>query len=205
MRVLVFCSSLGKVRHPMGKLVYNLLSVQDLKRRLKECHLSVQGSREQLIKRHQQFVHIYNSQCDSLNPKSGEATSLRVFYLQCFVLLQAPFSCDLWPPPHFLLSLCILHFNVTWSFQMYAPPHLVRQTEFFLTGIFWKRPRRHWQTPYSQQNLHIHYFDVDICNLSMILIPYFLLSTAEDIARDVEANEKITNQLRGKSKPVYIS
>nr|XP_046239783.1 E3 ubiquitin-protein ligase RAD18 isoform X2 [Scatophagus argus] len=65
-------SSLGKARRPMGKVVYNLLSLQELKRRLKECHLSMQGSRDQLIKRHQEFVHMYNAQCDSLNPKSGE-------------------------------------------------------------------------------------------------------------------------------------
>ncbi|XP_034725973.1 E3 ubiquitin-protein ligase RAD18 isoform X3 [Etheostoma cragini] len=65
-------SSLGNTRRPMTKLVYNLLSVQELKRRLKECHLSIQGSREQLIKRHQEFVHMYNAQCDSLNPKSAE-------------------------------------------------------------------------------------------------------------------------------------
>lgn len=56
----------------MGKLVYNLLSMQELKRRLKECHLSVQGSRDQMIKRHRDFVQIYNAQCDSLNPKSAE-------------------------------------------------------------------------------------------------------------------------------------
>ncbi|XP_036957864.1 E3 ubiquitin-protein ligase RAD18 isoform X2 [Acanthopagrus latus] len=60
------------VRRPMGKLVYNLLSMQELKRRLKECHLSVQGSRDQMIKRHRDFVQIYNAQCDSLNPKSAE-------------------------------------------------------------------------------------------------------------------------------------
>ncbi|GAA6215798.1 E3 ubiquitin-protein ligase RAD18 isoform X3 [Lates japonicus] len=65
-------SSLGKARRPMAKLVYNLLSMQELKRRLKECHLSMQGSRDQLIKRHQEFIHIYNAQCDSLNPKSAE-------------------------------------------------------------------------------------------------------------------------------------
>ncbi|KAM7402067.1 hypothetical protein PAMP_017337 [Pampus punctatissimus] len=65
-------SSLSKVRRPMGKLVYNLLSMQELKRRLKECHLSVHGSRDHMIKRHQEFVHIYNAQCDSINPKSAE-------------------------------------------------------------------------------------------------------------------------------------
>ncbi|KAM3620949.1 uncharacterized protein V6R79_003971 [Siganus canaliculatus] len=65
-------SSLGKARQPMAKLVYNLLSLQELRRRLKECHLSVHGSRDQLIKRHQDFVHMYNAQCDALNPKSAE-------------------------------------------------------------------------------------------------------------------------------------
>lgn len=65
------CSSIGKARHPMAKLVYNLLTMQELRRRLKECNLSAQGSRDQLIRRHQEFVHIYNAQCDSLNPKSG--------------------------------------------------------------------------------------------------------------------------------------
>uniref|UniRef100_A0A8C4HP21 RING-type E3 ubiquitin transferase n=1 Tax=Dicentrarchus labrax TaxID=13489 RepID=A0A8C4HP21_DICLA len=65
-------SSFGKGRRPMGRLVYNLLSLQELKRRLKECHLSVRGSRDQLIKRHREFVHIYNAECDSLNPRSAE-------------------------------------------------------------------------------------------------------------------------------------
>lgn len=64
----------------MPKLVYNLLSVQELKRRLKECHLPLQGSRDQLIKRHQDFVYLYNAQCDSLNPKSGERIC-SVFFL----------------------------------------------------------------------------------------------------------------------------
>ncbi|XP_053172049.1 E3 ubiquitin-protein ligase RAD18 [Scomber japonicus] len=71
-------SSLGKARRPMGKVVYNLLSMQELKRRLKECHLSVQGSRDQLIKRHQDFVHIYNAQCDSINPKAAEDVAKEV-------------------------------------------------------------------------------------------------------------------------------
>uniref|UniRef100_A0AAZ1WXV2 RING-type E3 ubiquitin transferase n=1 Tax=Oreochromis aureus TaxID=47969 RepID=A0AAZ1WXV2_OREAU len=65
-------------RRPMPKLVYNLLSVQELKRRLKECHLSLQGSRDQLIKRHQDFVYLYNAQCDSLNPRSAEEIAKEV-------------------------------------------------------------------------------------------------------------------------------
>ncbi|CAM9352078.1 unnamed protein product [Bubo scandiacus] len=57
-------------RKPMSKVVYNLLSDRDLKKRLKEHGLSTHGTRQQLIKRHQEFVHMYNAQCDSLNPKS---------------------------------------------------------------------------------------------------------------------------------------
>ncbi|NXU90724.1 RAD18 ligase, partial [Xiphorhynchus elegans] len=57
-------------RKPMPKVVYNLLSDRDLKKKLKEHGLSALGTRQQLIKRHQEFVHMYNAQCDSLNPKS---------------------------------------------------------------------------------------------------------------------------------------
>ncbi|NXP29537.1 RAD18 ligase, partial [Scytalopus superciliaris] len=57
-------------RKPMSKVVYNLLSDRDLKKKLKEHGLSTFGTRQQLIKRHQEFVHMYNAQCDSLNPKS---------------------------------------------------------------------------------------------------------------------------------------
>ncbi|OXB61854.1 hypothetical protein ASZ78_001008 [Callipepla squamata] len=57
-------------RKPMPKVVYNLLSDRDLKKKLKEHGLSLRGSRQQLVKRHQEFVHMYNAQCDSLNPKS---------------------------------------------------------------------------------------------------------------------------------------
>uniref|UniRef100_A0AAY4CLH2 RING-type E3 ubiquitin transferase n=1 Tax=Denticeps clupeoides TaxID=299321 RepID=A0AAY4CLH2_9TELE len=62
--------SSGKRR--MAKLVYNLLSQVELKRRLKECHLPTHGSRDQLIKRHQDFLHMYNAECDSQNPRSAE-------------------------------------------------------------------------------------------------------------------------------------
>ncbi|NWH95043.1 RAD18 ligase, partial [Aegithalos caudatus] len=57
-------------RKLMSKVVYNLLSERDLRKKLKEHGLSTSGTRQQLIKRHQEFVHMYNAQCDSLNPKS---------------------------------------------------------------------------------------------------------------------------------------
>lgn len=53
--------------------MYSLLSDRDLKRKLKQHGLSIQGSKQQLIKRHQEFVHMYNAQCDALHPKSGKA------------------------------------------------------------------------------------------------------------------------------------
>ncbi|XP_018589526.1 E3 ubiquitin-protein ligase RAD18 isoform X2 [Scleropages formosus] len=59
-------------RKPLTKLVYHLLSTQDLKKRLRDFHLSTKGSREELVRRHQEFVHMYNAQCDSLNPMSVE-------------------------------------------------------------------------------------------------------------------------------------
>ncbi|NXX35572.1 RAD18 ligase, partial [Nicator chloris] len=57
-------------RKLMSKVVYNLLSDRDLRRKLKEHGLSTSGTRQQLIRRHQEFVHMYNAQCDSLKPKS---------------------------------------------------------------------------------------------------------------------------------------
>ncbi|XP_026506210.1 E3 ubiquitin-protein ligase RAD18 isoform X2 [Terrapene carolina triunguis] len=62
--------SSGHKRKSLPKVVYNLLSDRDLKKKLKERGLSIQGTRQQLIKRHQEFVHMHNAQCDSLNPKS---------------------------------------------------------------------------------------------------------------------------------------
>uniref|UniRef100_A0AC11DL03 RAD18 E3 ubiquitin protein ligase n=1 Tax=Ovis aries TaxID=9940 RepID=A0AC11DL03_SHEEP len=59
-------------RKPLPKIVYNLLSDRDLKKKLKQLGLSVQGNKQQLIKRHQEFVHMYNAQCDALHPKSGK-------------------------------------------------------------------------------------------------------------------------------------
>ncbi|XP_061114237.1 E3 ubiquitin-protein ligase RAD18-like isoform X1 [Conger conger] len=59
-------------RKPLTKVVYSLLSQQQLKRRLKDFHLSTQGSWDQLVRRHQDFVQMYNAECDSLNPKSAQ-------------------------------------------------------------------------------------------------------------------------------------
>ncbi|KAE8612101.1 hypothetical protein XENTR_v10012723 [Xenopus tropicalis] len=58
-------------RKSMAKVVYNLLSERDLKKKLKEVGLSTHGSKQQMIRRHQEFVQMYNAQCDSLNPSSA--------------------------------------------------------------------------------------------------------------------------------------
>ncbi|XP_035380636.1 E3 ubiquitin-protein ligase RAD18 isoform X1 [Electrophorus electricus] len=63
--------SSGK-RRLMTKPVYNLMTKLELKKRLKDCHLSTRGSRDELVSRHQDFLHIYNAQCDALNPRSSE-------------------------------------------------------------------------------------------------------------------------------------
>ncbi|XP_072276566.1 E3 ubiquitin-protein ligase RAD18 isoform X2 [Pyxicephalus adspersus] len=63
--------SSGQKRRPIAKVVYNLLSERDLRKRLKEAGLSTHGTKQQMIRRHQEFVHMYNAQCDSLNPKSA--------------------------------------------------------------------------------------------------------------------------------------
>ncbi|KAM8930415.1 E3 ubiquitin-protein ligase RAD18 [Pelodytes ibericus] len=58
-------------RKSMAKVVYNLLPDRDLRKRLKEVGLSTLGSKQQMIRRHQEFILMYNAQCDSLDPKSG--------------------------------------------------------------------------------------------------------------------------------------
>ena len=55
----------------MAKLVYNLMSDKELRKRLKEIGLPCQGDRQAMIKRHHEFTLIYNTQCDSENPQSG--------------------------------------------------------------------------------------------------------------------------------------
>ncbi|XP_051563529.1 E3 ubiquitin-protein ligase RAD18-like isoform X9 [Myxocyprinus asiaticus] len=68
----------GRRRKAMPKLLYTLISVPKLKKMLKECHMSTQGNRDQLIRRHQEFTQIYNAQCDALNPKSAEEIAKEV-------------------------------------------------------------------------------------------------------------------------------
>ncbi|RMX41069.1 hypothetical protein pdam_00003304 [Pocillopora damicornis] len=58
-------------RKPLPKLVYNVMSDKELLKRLKEWNLSTKGNRTTLIKRHQEFVMLYNSQCDSEKPMTA--------------------------------------------------------------------------------------------------------------------------------------
>ncbi|XP_064160830.1 E3 ubiquitin-protein ligase RAD18-like isoform X2 [Anguilla rostrata] len=64
--------SSAKKRKPLGKLVYNLLSMQVLRERLRDLNLPTQGSRDQLVRRHQEYVLLYNAECDSFTPKSED-------------------------------------------------------------------------------------------------------------------------------------
>lgn len=53
----------------LPKLVYHLLSDKEIKKKLKEHGLSTSGNRQALIRRHKNFIILYNANCDSLNPK----------------------------------------------------------------------------------------------------------------------------------------
>lgn len=90
-KLFSFGSSAHK-RKLMSKVVYNLLSDRDLRKKLKEHGLSTSGTRQQLIKRHQEFVHMYNAQCDSLNPKSGKGGAAGKLLPSQTLCLQFPFS-----------------------------------------------------------------------------------------------------------------
>ncbi|XP_046393747.1 E3 ubiquitin-protein ligase RAD18-like [Ischnura elegans] len=56
-------------RKPLPKLVYPLLQEKDLRKKLKELGLSALGDRKALVNRHQRYVVLYNSECDSLHPR----------------------------------------------------------------------------------------------------------------------------------------
>ncbi len=54
----------------LSKPVYNLLKDSELKRLLQELQLPTSGEREQLIRRHSEFLLLHNAECDALRPKS---------------------------------------------------------------------------------------------------------------------------------------
>ncbi|XP_071455744.1 E3 ubiquitin-protein ligase RAD18-like [Hetaerina americana] len=56
-------------RKPLPKLVYPLLQEKDLKKKLKDLGLSTLGDKKALVNRHQRYIVLYNSECDSLNPR----------------------------------------------------------------------------------------------------------------------------------------
>ncbi|XP_076447739.1 uncharacterized protein LOC143284692 [Babylonia areolata] len=58
-----------KKRKLLPKLVYNLLSDKDLRKRLKDLGLTAKGDRQVLIKRHHEFTLYHNADCDSIAPR----------------------------------------------------------------------------------------------------------------------------------------
>ncbi|XP_071960254.1 E3 ubiquitin-protein ligase RAD18-like [Antedon mediterranea] len=67
--------SLRSKKRPLLKFVYNLMSDKELRKKLKEYNVTNQGARPVLIKRLKDFSLLYNSYCDTDNPKSVEAIS----------------------------------------------------------------------------------------------------------------------------------
>ncbi|XP_065186640.1 uncharacterized protein LOC135817391 [Sycon ciliatum] len=58
-------------RKSMPRLVYTLLSDKQLRKHLRDCSLPTHGSKQAMVKRHQEFVLRYNAEADSSNPRSG--------------------------------------------------------------------------------------------------------------------------------------
>lgn len=58
-------------RKPLPKLVYSVMPEKELRHRLKEWNLSTKGDKATLVKRHQDFVMLYNSQCDAAKPMTA--------------------------------------------------------------------------------------------------------------------------------------
>ena len=56
-------------RKPLPKLVYNILKDSDLRKKCKELGLNAKGDRRLLVKRHQKYCIIYNSECDLTKPR----------------------------------------------------------------------------------------------------------------------------------------
>ncbi|XP_065343191.1 E3 ubiquitin-protein ligase RAD18-like [Cloeon dipterum] len=61
-----------QMRKRMPKLVYSLMKDAELRKRCYEVNLSIQGDRKTLIKRHKRYTLMYNSECDSANPRPVE-------------------------------------------------------------------------------------------------------------------------------------
>ncbi|KAK7792122.1 hypothetical protein R5R35_009652 [Gryllus longicercus] len=60
----------GEKRKLLPKLVYHLLPDKDLRKKLQELGLGTTGDRATLINRHKRYTLLYNSECDSLKPRS---------------------------------------------------------------------------------------------------------------------------------------
>ncbi|GBN21806.1 E3 ubiquitin-protein ligase RAD18 [Araneus ventricosus] len=65
-------------RKSLPKLVYHLLSDKEIRKKLKEHGLSTSGDKQTLIRRHKNFVTLFNANCDSLDPKSIEDLVLEI-------------------------------------------------------------------------------------------------------------------------------
>ena len=56
---------------PLPKLVYALMKDAQLKKTCKEVGLDIKGDRRALIKRHQKYTLLFNSECDQERPRSS--------------------------------------------------------------------------------------------------------------------------------------
>jgi len=77
-------------RKYLPKLVYHLLSDKQIRRKLKDEGLSSSGDRQALIRRHKNFILLFNANCDSLNPKPVSELVLEIERQELEERLNAP-------------------------------------------------------------------------------------------------------------------
>ncbi|XP_022103913.1 E3 ubiquitin-protein ligase RAD18-like isoform X2 [Acanthaster planci] len=69
-------------RKRIPAMVWKLVPDKDLKKKMREYNLSTKGKRHEVIKRLEEFILMYNAQCDAVNPKSAEEIAREVERLE---------------------------------------------------------------------------------------------------------------------------
>ncbi|XP_038061812.1 E3 ubiquitin-protein ligase RAD18-like [Patiria miniata] len=65
-------------RKRIPAMVWKLVPDKEIKKKMRHYNLSIKGKRHELIKRLDEFILMYNAQCDAANPKSAEEIAKEV-------------------------------------------------------------------------------------------------------------------------------
>ncbi len=58
-------------RPPKAKVAYRMYKDKGLRDLLRNCGLPVTGDRETMVRRHEEYILVYNAQCDARVPMTG--------------------------------------------------------------------------------------------------------------------------------------